>query len=155
MRRLFIAIQTQWRTGGVVDEPVARSKSVMLVSPRQWSCATVIASLMWLVPAPAPQAHAILIESVPPAEASVSAPPRLVLKFNSKVEARLSSVMLVGGARNTRMLLSSPPGPNTETLIYALPELSPGQYRAEWKALSIDGHVTDGVLRFTVIEAPR
>jgi methionine-rich copper-binding protein CopC len=127
----------------------------VFVSLRQWGCAAGVASLVWLAPTPALQAHAILLESVPPAEASVPAPPRLVLKFNSRIEARLSSVTLIGGPRNTRVRLPSPRAPHTDTLIYALPVLSPGQYRAEWKALSVDGHVTDGVVRFTVIEVPR
>ena len=97
-------------------------------------------------------AHALLIESVPKAEASVLAPSQIVLKFNSRIEARLSSVLLVGGPRNTRVFLLMPEVPAADTLIYSLPELAPGQYRAEWKVLSVDGHVNEGVMRFTVIE---
>jgi methionine-rich copper-binding protein CopC len=104
-------------------------------------------------PRPGLGAPAILLESVPPAGATVSAPARLVLRFNSRVEARLSSVMLVGGPRQTRVLLSSPPqAPDSDTLTYSLPELSPGGYRAEWRARSVDGQFAEGVLRFTVIQ---
>ena len=83
----------------------------------------------------------------------MTAPPKLVLTFNGRVVAHLSSVMLVGGPRNTRVLLSSPQAPDADTLVYALPTLAPGQYRAEWKVRAVDGQVTDGILRFTVIEA--
>jgi methionine-rich copper-binding protein CopC len=100
-------------------------------------------------------AHLGLLVSVPAAETSVPTPPRLVLKFDNRVVARLSSVTLVGGPRDTRIVLSSPQTLNSDTLVYTLPVLSPGQYRAEWKAMSVDGHVTEGVLRFTVIEALR
>ena len=100
-------------------------------------------------------AQPALLQSVPAAEASVPTPPKLVLTFNGRVVAHLSSVMLVGGPRNTRMLLSSPQGPDADTLVYPLPALAAGQYRAEWKARGVDGQMTDGTLRFSVIAAPQ
>jgi copper resistance protein C len=115
----------------------------------------LIAPLLALGPVSVLYAHALLIDSVPKADASLPAPPQLVLKFNSRIEARLSSVLLVGGPRNTRVLLVNPDATAQDTLVYPLPELAAGQYRAEWKALSVDGHITDGVLRFTVIQVPR
>jgi methionine-rich copper-binding protein CopC len=115
----------------------------------------LIAALLALGPVSALSAHALLIDSVPKADASLPAPPQLVLKFNSRIEARLSSVLLVGGPRNTRVLLMNPDAPAPDTLVYSLPDLATGQYRAEWKALSVDGHITAGVLRFTVIQAAR
>jgi copper resistance protein C len=98
-------------------------------------------------------AHALLLDSTPKAETAVSAPPRLILRFNSRIEARLSSVVLIGGPRRTRELLvkdeATPEQP--EMLIYTLPPLEPGRYRVEWKALSVDGHLTNGVLKFDVV----
>ena len=116
----------------------------------------LVASLLTLGAVGDLSAHAVLVESIPKAEASVRAPSQLVLKFNSRIEARLSSVWLVGGPRNTRVLLLMPEATTPDTLIYAMPEmLGPGQYRAEWKVLSVDGHVNEGVVRFTVIEPER
>jgi methionine-rich copper-binding protein CopC len=115
----------------------------------------LIASLLTLGTCPDLAAHALLLESIPKAEASVPAPPQIVLKFNSRIEARMSSVLLVGGPRNTRVFLLMPEAPAADTLVYSLPELAPGQYRAEWKVLSVDGHVNEGVVRFTVIEKRR
>jgi methionine-rich copper-binding protein CopC len=41
-----------------------------------------------------------------------------------------------------------------DMLIYTLPPLEPGSYRVEWKALSVDGHITHGVLKFEVAAPP-
>jgi methionine-rich copper-binding protein CopC len=118
--------------------------------------ALLIAPLLTLGPIADLSAHALLVESVPKADASLPAPSRLILKFNSRIEASLSSVWLVGGPRNTRVLLSKPEATAADTLVYWLSEpLAPGRYRAEWKVLSVDGHLTEGVLRFTVIEPGR
>jgi methionine-rich copper-binding protein CopC len=78
-----------------------------------------------------------------------------MLTFNGRVVVHLSSVLLVGGPRNTRVLLSSPQAPDADTLVYPLPTLSPGQYQAQWKTHGLDGKVMEGTLRFTVIEVSR
>jgi len=98
-------------------------------------------------------AHALLLDSTPKADTAVSAPPRLVLRFNSRIEARLSSVMLSGGPRQTRIPLRKNEAglDQPDALVYRLPPLEPGHYRVEWKALSVDGHFTDGILRFDVV----
>lgn len=98
-------------------------------------------------------AHALLLDSTPKPNASVAAPPQVVLRFNGRIEAALSSVALVGGPRNAKILLLRPRrSERPDVLIYDLPSLEPGAYRIEWKALSVDGHLTDGVLKFTVVE---
>src|SRR5215471_13915279 len=70
---------------------------------RQWVVAMralLIAPLLTLVAIADLPAHALLIDSVPKAEEALPEPARLVLRFNSRIEARLSSVWLVGGPRN-------------------------------------------------------
>jgi copper resistance protein C len=96
--------------------------------------------------------HAILIDSAPKADTSERAPTQLLLRFNTRVEANLSSVALIGGPENRRRALPVGRATTTSTLVYPLPGLEPGSYRVEWKAMSADGHVTDGVLRFTVVQ---
>jgi methionine-rich copper-binding protein CopC len=136
-----------------MHESFNRRSKIGTVAPLSgWVLLTIV--LLGLVPSSA-LSHAILLESSPAPDAVVPAPPRLVLRFNSRVEARLSSVLLVGGPRQMRVVLTSPRADDPDSLIYSLPELSPGQYRAEWKAMSVDGHVTDGVVPFTVIEVSR
>lgn len=80
----------------------------------------LIAPLLALGPVSLLSAHALLVDSVPKADASLPAPPQLVLKFNSRIEARLSSVLLVGGPRNARVLLMNPDATAADTLVYSL-----------------------------------
>jgi len=86
----------------------------------------------------------------------VTPPSRLVLRFNGRLETGLSSVLLIGGPRQMRMLLlkneAAPEQPGM--LIYTLPPLEPGRYRVEWRALSVDGHLTNGALKFEVVAPP-
>jgi methionine-rich copper-binding protein CopC len=104
--------------------------------------------------------HAILVDSTPkPGEETVS-PAELVLRFNGRIEKRLAYVTLVGGPRNAKIpLVRSDPNAPPDALRFALPALESGVYRAEWKVLSVDGHLTDGVVGFRVVapasEAPR
>jgi len=101
-------------------------------------------------------AHALLLESTPAGDTTVTAPSRLVLRFNGRLETSLSSVMLIGGPRQTRVLLikNEATPEQHDMLIYTLPPLEPGSYRVEWKALSVDGHITNGVLKFEVAAPP-
>jgi len=77
--------------------------------------------------------------------------PSLVTQRESRYA--LSSVMLIGGLRQTRILLlkNEAPPERPDVLIYRLPTLEPGHYRVEWKAVSVDGHLTDGNLKFDVL----
>ena len=119
---------------------------------------TVLALTTFLVLARAASvsAHALLLESTPAGDTTVTAPSRLVLRFNGRLETSLSSVMLIGGPRQTRVLLikNEATPEQHDMLIYTLPPLEPGSYRVEWKALSVDGHITNGVLRFDVAAPP-
>jgi methionine-rich copper-binding protein CopC len=47
-------------------------------------------------------AHALPIESIPADRTRVSAPARLVLRFNGRIEPRLSRGTLVGGVEEAR-----------------------------------------------------
>jgi copper resistance protein C len=119
---------------------------------------TVLALTTFLVLARAASvsAHALLLESTPAGDTTVTAPSRLVLRFNGRLETSLSSVMLIGGPRQTRVLLikNEATPEQHDMLIYTLPPLEPGSYRVEWKALSVDGHITNGVLKFEVAAPP-
>ncbi len=95
--------------------------------------------------------HAILLDSSPKPDEVTTAPGQLVLRFNGRIEGRLSSVVLIGGPRMTRIVLgTSGRSERADVMIYPLPSLAPGKYRVEWKAFSVDGHVTGGMLRFTI-----
>jgi copper resistance protein C len=95
-------------------------------------------------------AHAIILEASPRHEESVPSPKRLVLRFNSRLEKPLCSVQLVGPRQKTVALLRQDPETPADTLAYTLPPLEPGAYQARWKVMAADGHVTEGIVLFTV-----
>jgi methionine-rich copper-binding protein CopC len=95
-------------------------------------------------------AHAIILESAPRHEESLASPKRLVLRFNSRLEKPLCSVQLVGPHQKTIALLRQDPDAPADTLAYTLPLIDPGTYQARWKVMAADGHVTEGIVRFTV-----
>lgn len=119
------------------------------------------ASIVWLLAGAPPlllhqaAAHAIVLESVPGRDAVVDrAPERVVLRFNSKLEKRLSRVTLAAGSGSPVALPIATEGPDgdqqPDRLVAPLRPLGPGAYVLRYKVLSADGHITEGVLRFTV-----
>jgi methionine-rich copper-binding protein CopC len=111
---------------------------------------------LWLLPLLAPArpaaAHSELRRSVPAAGAVLDQPPdRIELHFNERVQLTALRLRRVGGdeiplpRRSIREATS-------ETI--ALPPLAPGEYRAEWRIISADGHPAGGVIAFR-IEPPR
>lgn len=108
----------------------------------------MIGACLWGLPDA--RAHAIILESAPRHEESLASPKRLVLRFNSRLEKPLCSVHLVGPRQKTIALLRQDPDAPADTLAYTLPLLDPGVYQARWKVMAADGHVTEGVVRFTV-----
>ena len=95
-------------------------------------------------------AHGIVIDSTPKQQETVAAPKRLVIRFNSRLEKKLCSVNLIGPQQAVVLLLRQDPDTPPDTLSYPLPELKPGSYQVRWKVLAADGHVTEGVIQFTV-----
>ena len=100
-------------------------------------------------------AHAIVLESVPARDAVLDhAPARVVLRFNSKIEKRLSRVTLTAGRGTPVPLAIASEGPDSDgqpdRLVVSLQPLPAGAYVVRYKVLSADGHITEGALRFTV-----
>lgn len=94
-------------------------------------------------------AHSLLLEASPVAGTVVVAPTEVRLRFNGRVEKRLSRLALVDERGEVRPLVSDPNGP-PDRLVAALPALPPGRYRLEWHVLSTDGHVVSGGYGFRV-----
>lgn len=93
-------------------------------------------------------AHSLLIESVPAANATLAAPPReLVLRFNNRIEKKLSRIRLVGD-NGARLEVPVAVAGQANTLSGPLPALTPGAWRLEWQVLSTDGHVVTGAFSF-------
>jgi YVTN family beta-propeller protein len=123
--------------------------------PRHRSLRAIVAGFLAVLTVsvaaiPVARGHAIIVESTPKQEETVVAPRRLVLRFNSLIEKKLSTVNIVGPGQTSILLLKQETDAQPDTLIFHLPALAAGFYRARWKVLSSDGHVTEGVLRFSV-----
>ena len=93
-------------------------------------------------------AHSLLLESSPGADALVQAPPASVtLRFNNRIEKKLSSVRLRDAAGRVVVLPVDADGP-ADRLNAAATPIAPGKYRVEWQVLSTDGHVASGSFSF-------
>jgi methionine-rich copper-binding protein CopC len=97
-------------------------------------------------------AHAVLVKSVPAQRASlVDSPPRVELWFNERLEpaySRASVTNEAGTQVDLRDVAVSPEDPRR--LSVSLPALAPGRYTVSFRVLSVDGHVVESRLTFTV-----
>ena len=95
-------------------------------------------------------AHAYPASSIPQDGATVSSPLReIVIRFTEGVEIEFSRIEVKNSSGETvslgKVRQSAP-----DTLATELKPLSPGVYTIDWQVLSVDTHVTEGRLRFTV-----
>lgn len=99
-------------------------------------------------------AHAIVLEAKPADGATLVEPPaRIYLRFNSKLEKRLSRVTLTAAdGRAVPLPVASDGHEQADRIVLPLGRLLPGAYLVRYKVLAVDGHITEGVLRFTVLE---
>jgi len=96
-------------------------------------------------------AHSLLLESSPVAGATLAAPPQqITLRFNNRIEKKLSAIRLVderGAPRPVTVLAADGPA---DRLTATLSSLPPGAWRVEWRVLSTDGHIVSGAFSFRV-----
>lgn len=97
-------------------------------------------------------AHAVLVSSVPKDQAVLKTPPKkAILNFNSRIEKKVTQVVLLKDRQKVKLPSEQhfSAGPANQLTI-ALPSLKPGSYRLEYKVLATDGHLTPGLIRFTI-----
>ena len=111
----------------------------------------LVLALCWFGLAEHATAHALLVEAVP-AEAAVldASPPQLVLRFNSRIEHKLSRAALMLGEDGQPQPLTIDAATTPDRLVATLPALAPGSYVVDWQVLSVDGHRVAGKLHFQV-----
>jgi methionine-rich copper-binding protein CopC len=111
----------------------------------------LLGALVFLIASAEPASpHAFVDASVPADRSTVREAPREVtVRFTESVELEFSRITVKSGAGET---VSTGPirQPAGNTLTVGLKALGPGSYTIEWRVLSVDTHVTDGVLRFTI-----
>lgn len=96
-------------------------------------------------------AHSLLVESVPAHGAKLAtAPHSALLRFNARIEPALTRVSLLEG-RQRRTALEISRESVADRIIVPLPPLAPGVYGLAYKVLAVDGHVTKGVVQFTIL----
>jgi copper resistance protein C len=118
---------------------------------RRNSCASVLFALAvtFLAVAPA-AAHAVLLESTPALNSSVSGPNVPVkLRFNVRIDAIRSRLTLLRPDGSAQALEISKQSP-ADTLSADATGLAAGTYRLRWQVLASDGHITRGEISFTV-----
>ena len=97
-------------------------------------------------------AHAFL-EHAEPAVGSkcAAAPTEVRIAFTEKLEGAFSSITVTdSGGKRVDKGDSHLAGDNRARLCVSLAALKPGTYRVEWRAVSVDTHVTKGGFSFEV-----
>jgi methionine-rich copper-binding protein CopC len=96
------------------------------------------------------EGHAILKESSPAANATVAGPDvAITLRYNSRVDSTRSKVQL-SHPDNSVSDLPLEKQVSPDTLSSKATGLTPGAYKLQWQVLAPDGHITRGVVPFTV-----
>ncbi len=109
--------------------------------------ACLLACLAALGASPA-AAHAVLIDSTPAPHGHVPAGHlSLVLRYNSRVDAGRSKLVLRHGDAESRLAQTA--GATPDVLLAPL-DLAPGDYVVAWQVLATDGHITRGTVPFSV-----
>lgn len=100
--------------------------------------------------------HAVLVRSSPANRAVVAqAPSRVQLWFNERIEpayARLTVVDAQDLPLDSGEVIVGPEDPRL--LSVGLPALEPGRYTARYRVLSVDGHIVEGEVSFTLRPRP-
>ena len=126
----------------------------MTRSSRPASLAALLLSapLVLLTVSPA-SPHAIVLESSPVHDAVLErAPGQVTLRFNSKLEKRFTRITLAAGDRPPALIALPDNGAASlpDRVVIPLAPLAPGLYVLRYRVLAVDGHITEGALRFTV-----
>ena len=95
-------------------------------------------------------AHAILMESSPRINSTISGPDvDITLRFNVRIDGGRSRVLLVApDGTSSALTLSKQDKP--DILQMRASGLKPGPYKLQWKVLASDGHMSNGDVPFTV-----
>jgi methionine-rich copper-binding protein CopC len=115
--------------------------------------AALLAGLLAALGAPDPgEAHAALVSSVPAARATVgTAPPRVILTFNERLEPAYARVSVWNAAgAQVDLKDAALDRDNPKVLGVSLPPLGAGGYTVRYRVLSVDGHLVEASFSFRV-----
>jgi methionine-rich copper-binding protein CopC len=118
---------------------------------RTFWCGLMLVVLLVVVPTSG-WAHAYLVKSSPVRRAVLSsAPPRVVLWFNERLEAQFSQLSVwnnEGGQVDGSDIQVGPDDPKKVSV--GIPTLPAGTYMVKFRVLSVDGHIVEAEFSFTV-----
>jgi len=100
-------------------------------------------------------AHAHLVRATPAAGSTARTPPsEVTLRFNEKLEAAFSSVVVrdSAGKQVDKGDGTVDKGDRTLMRVMLQQPMAPGVYKVEWKAMSADTHKIDGNFTFKIGE---
>jgi methionine-rich copper-binding protein CopC len=114
-------------------------------------CWALLGILLLALPSGA-GAHAFLYYSVPKADSIVTSPPaEIIICFTEHLDARGSAIQVRNEKDDQVDKEDSHCDSKDPSLLkVSLPNLPPGRYKVSWKALSVDGHRTQGHFNFTI-----
>lgn len=115
---------------------------------KKYEISLLVFTLLLIAPRLA-MAHAILLASTPAVHGTVHGPSISIdLKFNSRVDGARSRIFLVLPDGTSQSLpLDKQQAPDRFS---SHADLKPGSYTLRWQALAADGHITRGVIPFSV-----
>lgn len=105
--------------------------------------------LIFLAIATHVEAHARLVSSQPADGVVIAASPAAVTLVFSE-SARVTALSIQAGGEKTAKKLIVATAEDSVSHAIALPALNAGDYTLTWHALSDDGHVTSGTVKFSV-----
>lgn len=95
-------------------------------------------------------AHAVLMQSKPTTNSTVKGPNVPIwLRFNVRVDGKRSHLELIAPDGST-IPVESPRQSAPDVLESSVSGLKPGVYKLQWRVLASDGHMSNGVVEFTV-----
>lgn len=96
------------------------------------------------------QAHAVVIQtSINIAPIKANKKTDISLNFNSKIEIALSKFFLIS-AGDKEQLIVGRKGKKKGEIFVSIPALKKGDYALKFKVFSVDGHLTEDIIRFKV-----
>ncbi len=95
-------------------------------------------------------AHAILMDSTPQQNSTVKGPDFAVtLRFNVRIDGSRSRVQLLGPDGSVTVLKLAKQT-TLDVLQSSVSGVKPGAYQLKWQVLASDGHMSSGLVPFTV-----
>ena len=115
------------------------------------SPAILILFILILVTAVEPLwAHAVLMQSKPTTNSTVKGPTVPIwLRFNVRIDGKRSHLQLIASDGST-IALQAAKQTAPDILESSVSGLKPGAYKLQWRVLAADGHMSSGVVDFTV-----